>query len=234
MFQRLFTPMTVALLSGGLLFPPLHAADSKSTAGTGAAQPNPFTHFSYIPAGADPGTIRFEKAKLVKVPSRVKYTMDADYCKEQAFRDPGGSIACPSTQTEASVAAYEATYSYTGQPLASDEYAGRNFTFSVYFRLDELAPDVQKALAGKKLTRSDAAGYFAVSTYREPVRRVAIDPRQSHFCAGNFVDGAWVHTDPGCRDNIGYTAVTAPSDYVTVKVEPVAQRLDQAGVVAAR
>src|SRR5271165_1159933 len=122
MIRRLFTPMTVALLSGGLLFPSLRAAETNNT--------NPATHSAYIPAGADLSTIRFEKARLVKVPSRIQYTSDTDYCKELAFRDPGGSIACPYARTEATVPAYEATYSYTGQAMASDEYAGRNFTFS--------------------------------------------------------------------------------------------------------
>jgi hypothetical protein len=221
MLRRLVTPMTAALLSGGLLFPSIRAEDSNNHTSTTAV--HPFTHFAYIPVGADLGTIRFEKVTMVKVPAGFQYTTDPDYCQELAFRDPGGSIACPSAQSEAPVPAYEATYSFTGQPLASDEYGGRNFTFSVYLQPGELAPDVQKALAGGKLSRSDAAAYFAVNTYREAVRRVAIDNQQSHFCDGNFVDGMWAHTDPGCNDNVVYAAVTVPSGYITVKVEPVSK-----------
>jgi len=222
MLRRLSTPMAAVLLTGGLLFPSLRAAENL----------HPFTHLATIPAGADLSTIRFEKVRLVQLPSRIKYTSDEGYCKELAFRDPGGSMACPSARTEAPVSAYEVTYSFTGQPLGSDETGGRNFTLSVYFRPNELPPDVQKALSERKLSRSDAAAYFAVSTSREPAKRVVIDDRQSHFCAGNYVDGAWAHTDAGCLDTINYTSVTAPSDYITVKVDAASSRMQQAGMVA--
>jgi hypothetical protein len=236
MFHRLFKSMTVALLSGVLLFPSLRASESNSTtsARLHTEDLQPFTHFAYIPAGADLSTIRFEKAILGKVPSRILYTTDAGYCTGLAFRDPGGSIACPGARTEATVPAYEVTYSLTGEPLASDEYAGRNFTFSVYFRLNELAPDVQKALSGRKLSRSDAAAYFTVSTFRAAARRVAIDDKQSHFCEGNYADGMWTHTDAGCKDTISYTPVTAPSDYISVKVDPASSRVQKAEMVSAK
>ena len=244
MLRRLFAPTTVAILSGGLLLCPLRAREANKSVPTVAAWQNsmemhtgdlhPFTHLAYLPAGTDPGTIRFERVKLVRVATRVKYTMDSNYCKQLAFRDPGGSIACPSAETEASAPAYEVTYSVTGQPLASDEHASPDFTFSVYFRPDELPADMQKALVGGKLSRADRTAYFAVSTYREPVRRVAIDERKSHFCEGNLVDGAWTHTDPGCKDDVSYTAVTAPSGYITVKVEPVSKKLERAGMLSAK
>jgi len=236
MLRRLFAPVSIALLSGGMLLSPLRAGGSKNTkrperlaAQTEAIQP--FTHVVQIPAGADLGAIRFEGMRLVKVPTRIRYTTDPDFCQELAFSDSAESMACPYAHPEALVQAYEATYSFVGQPLASDEYAGRNFTFSVYFRVDEVAPDVQKALAGRKLSRADIASYFDVSTYRETVSQVAIDNRQSRFCDTNFNDGAWTHTDTGCKDDIHYSEVTVPSDYITVKVGLVPQRHERTAAI---
>jgi hypothetical protein len=236
---RRLIPVTAALLTGGLLLPCLRAGEANQTknaapkgAGTQTEDLHPFTHLAYIPAGTDLGDIRFEQVRMVKVPTRIIYTMDR--CGELAFGDPGGSSACPDARTEAPVPAYEAVYSFTGQPLASDEYAGRHFTFSVLFRPDELTSDAQEALTGRNLSRPEAATYFAVTTYREPVSRVAIDGQESHFCAGNFVDGLWTHTDRGCKDTIGYRAVTAPPDYITVKVDPISPRGKGVGLVSAR
>jgi hypothetical protein len=36
----------------------------------------PFTHLAQIPADSEKGTIRFEGAKIVQVPTRITYTMD--------------------------------------------------------------------------------------------------------------------------------------------------------------
>jgi hypothetical protein len=178
-----------------------------------------FTHVARIPADSDTGTIRFEKAKMVRVPTRIAYTINPSYCEGLAFRDPGGSAYCPYMQTGSPATAYEVTYSYVGKPLASDEYGGRNFTFQVYFRPDELAPEVRQALTEKKLNRADFAGYFKVDTFREPATRMVIDEAKSHFCDGNFVDGAWTHTDAGCNDEIQLKAAARLSDYITVRVD---------------
>jgi hypothetical protein len=221
MIKRHFAPVTVALLSGGLLLAPLRAD-------------GPFTHLAYIPAGVDPGTIRFEKARVVKISTSSRSTTDSNYCREVAFRDPGGSVVCPQAQTGAAVPAYEVTFSLQGQPLASDERADRNFTFRVYFRPEELGADVQKALAGKKLNRSDAAGYFTVSTYRENARRVAVDNKQSRFCGGNYVDGQWSKTEAGCQDDVRYASVIAPSDYITVRVEASSPRVERARIASGK
>jgi hypothetical protein len=236
---RRLIAVTAALLIGGLPLPCLRAGEANQTknnaskgAGTQTEDLHPFTHLAYIPAGADLGDIRFEQVRMVKVPTRIIYTMDR--CGELAFGDPGGSSACPDARTEAPVLAYEAVYSFTGQPLASDEHGGRHLTFSVLFRPDELAADAREALTGGKLNRLEAASYFSMTTYREPVRRVAIDGQQSHFCAGNFVDGLWTHNDRSCKDTIGYRAVTAPSDYITVKVDPISPRGKGLGLVSAR
>lgn len=195
----------------------LFAKSSASTAQEIELQP--FTHVARIPADSDTGTIRFENANMVKVPTRIAYVIDSTCCREVALRDAGGSMYCPQEHVGSPVTAYEVTYSYIGQPLTSDEYGGRNFTFQVYFRPDELAPQVRQALAEKKLGRADLAGYFTVSTLREPVRRVAIDEAKSHFCDGNYVDGAWTHTDASCNDEIQLKAVTSLSDYTTVSVD---------------
>ena len=180
---------------------------------------HPFTHFAYIPEGSDLSYIKFQGVKKVEVATQIKST-DVRYCEEQAFRDPGGSMFCPLTQLESPSAAYQITYSYRGQPMASDEYGNTYFTFSVYYRVDELSAAVPDTLAKHKISRADAAAYFDLKAYRSPVRKVVIDEAASTFCAGNFVDGSWMHTDSKCEDNIHYTTVTAPSVYVTVKVDP--------------
>jgi hypothetical protein len=128
---------------------------------------------------------------------------------------------CPSVQTSSPAVAYEVTFSYVGQPLASDEYGVRNFTFQVYFRPDELAPEVRHALAEKKWNRAEFAGYFQVNTFREPVRRIVIDEAKSHFCHGSFADGAWTHSEANCQDEIHMKAIASKSDYITVRVAPV-------------
>ena len=164
-----------ALLCGGLLVPSLRAAASVEAI---AKAPEPettaaqlLTHIAYIPANSDPGTIRFEGIRLVSVPAGIQHTAGANYCAELASRDPGGSMFCPSASTAQRVtAAYEVTYSFTGQPMTSDELASRHFTLKVYFHPDELAPEVRQAVAGR-LNRADTAAYFAVNAYREPKRR---------------------------------------------------------------
>ncbi len=95
---------------------------------------HPFTHQASIPATAQPATIAFQKVKATKVFTTVSSTMDPDYCKDLQFRDPGGSLYCPQIQYQSPAPAYEVTYSYKDQPMASDEYGNGNFTFQVYFR----------------------------------------------------------------------------------------------------
>jgi len=214
--RRLVTTIAAVFLGAGLLIPAQN--------GPNVAAEGPFTHFARIPVGADLRTIRFEKVKTVKVRAVVASTGDANYCREAGSRDPGGSMACPQARGGAPVEAYEVTYSYTGPPLASDEYANRNFTFSVYFRPNELSPDAQRAIAARKISRADAAGYFAVSTYREQAGRVAIDDTKSRFCPGTYVDGVWTHNDPRCEDKVVYREVSEPSGYITVQVDAVPAR----------
>ena len=56
-------------------------------------------------------------------------------------------MCCPYTQNMSPAPAYKVTYSFTGPPLASDEYGNRYFTFRVYFRPEELAPTVRRAIS---------------------------------------------------------------------------------------
>jgi hypothetical protein len=143
MLQRFFDPLAIALLSGILVLPCVSGArelDNVITAApasgpvTQTQNLNPFSHVALIPANADLKSIQFEKIRPVKVPTAIRYTMDAHQCELISSPDPGGSVACQYAQTESPVPAYEANYSYSGEPLASDEQANRKYTFAVYFR----------------------------------------------------------------------------------------------------
>jgi hypothetical protein len=197
---------------------------------TGAARAEealqPFTHVAQIPADSDAGSIRFQKAKMVQIPTTITYTANPEYCKESAFRDPGGSMYCSFARTGTPATAYELTFSFTGSPLASDEFGNRNFTFTVYLRPDELPPDMRQAISAisaisrDKRSRSDIAGSFKMSTSREPVQKIVVDEAETHFCAGNFLDGSWTANDASCKDEVHYKALAVPSDYVTVRIDP--------------
>jgi len=153
MFQHLLSEITMgAVLCGALLAAPLSAASEKL---------NAFTHVAFIPEGSDVGTIRFEKAKTVTVRATAN---DMKSCEQRALQEHrSGSVDCP--QAGSSTAAYEITYSFKGEPMASDEYGNRHFTFQVYFRPDELPSAMRKALSGSsKQKRSDVAASFSVST----------------------------------------------------------------------
>lgn len=232
-------PMIFALVGMGVVVQPFFAQTVSSglmvslVSPAGAAKHgpktyvedlHPFTHFASIPADSDPGTIKFEKVKATKVFTERKSTTDAGYCDELQFRDPGGSMYCPYVQQESPVPAYEVTYSYKGEPLASDEYGNRNFTLQVYFRPEELPSGLRKALAAGKVPRAELATYFQVSSSRRPVRTVVIDEANSSFCEGNYMDGNWIQNDSRCRDKINVKRVTVPSSYITVRVEPDSSR----------
>jgi len=192
------------------------------------AETNPFTHLANIPVGSDLSSIKFQGVKKVKVATRQKVITDARYCNDQQFRDPGNSMYCPNTQSESYSIAYVVTYSYDGQPLTSDEYGNRHFSFSVYFRPDELGSDVRRALEKHTMSKDDLAAYFDLSSYRSPVRQLAIDEAASAFCGGNYVDGNWTHADSNCRDKVQYKTVNTPSEYITLKVDPALARQQRA------
>jgi hypothetical protein len=178
---------------------------------------NPFTHAVRIPTGADLSSIRFEQAKLVTVPTRVRPVENARYCGELAFRDPGGSLYCPYAAFEGATPAYEITYSYDGPAMASDEFGGKHFTFVAYFRPEDFGAATRKMFQ-KKAARSDLAAVFHLTTSREPERRVVIDEANSRFCEGNYVDGAWQRKDTQCNEIVKYKTVTSPSEHVTIRI----------------
>lgn len=181
---------------------------------------NPFTHFAYIPEGADVSSIRFEEAKMVKVATQRKLTSDVRYCESVMQGDPGGSMYCPYVQFQAPSVAWQVTYSYQGQPMASDEFGNSSSTFSVYLHPNELSPAVRENLSRHRMSKADAASLFEFRTYGDPVRRVVINEAASTFCEGNFVDGLWMHIDAKCEDKVNYMMITAPSAYIAVRVNP--------------
>ena len=185
----------------------------------------PFTHVALIPEGADLASIRFQGVKLVKVLTKERSVAETSYCREQALRDPGGSVQCPNIQVEQTASAYKVDYSYSTQPLASDEYSGRNFTFSVFYRSDELRPEALELISRNKGRHSDVAALFVVKTSEAPQHRVVIDERNSKFCKGNFIDGAWMQADSQCRDDIWYQTAAVAADYVTVRIDPALPRV---------
>ncbi|MDR3698464.1 MAG: hypothetical protein P4L56_02440 [Candidatus Sulfopaludibacter sp.] len=186
---------------------------------------HPFTHQASIPVTAESATITFRKVKATRVFTTVSSTMDPDYCKDQQFRDPGGSMYCPYTRYDSPKPAYEVTYSFKDQPMASDEYGNGDFTFRVYFRPEELPPALRQALSAHKENRAELATYFQVTTSRPPTRTAAIDQANSTFCAGHYIDSNWTHNNPACQDRVVFKTVTKPSDYMTVRVDPVPPRL---------
>jgi hypothetical protein len=186
----------------------------------GASDLNPFTNRAYIPAGADLSSIRYAGAKAVNVAVKRVSATNRDYCEN--LQEPGGSMYCPSVKDESPTPAYRISFSYNGSPMASDEYGSRRFTFSVYFRPDELDSTVRRSISAGHSGWADAAAYFNVTTSRDAVPLVVIDEANSTWCEGSYVDGAWTHTISKCEDKITYRTVKVPSSYITVKVERAA------------
>ena len=182
----------------------------------------PFTNTAEIQVGSDLASIKFEGIKAVKVATERTSITDQRSC-EQGSSEPGGSMYCPSVQDGSAVPAYRITYSYSGPPIGSDEYGNTLFTFSVTMRPLDLSPTVLQTMSARKRNRAAAAEDFKVTTYRELVPRVAIDEANSVFCEGNYIDGLWTHTDRNCEDRVAYKTVATPSDYITVRVDPVAR-----------
>ena len=176
---------------------------------------SPFTNVASIPAIVDPSTIRFEKLRQVELASKTKTTTDDTRdCKERQLRDPQNTN-CQTTTVVERVKAVEATYSFNGVVLASDEGGPARGTFAVYFRPEEMSAEGPV----EKLKRDQAASFFQVSTYRAKVEQNVIDKQNSHFCEGSYVDGSWVHKDPKCQDQVQYINQTVASPYLTVQVD---------------
>jgi hypothetical protein len=219
--------MLLTLVGIGVIAQPFFGQDAtKSSASVAATSENlhPFTHFASIPATSDTATVKIERVKATKVFTTAKSTTDAGYCKNLQFRDPGGSMYCPPRREESPMPAYEVTYSFKDQSMASDENGNRNFTFEVYFHPEELPPSLRKDISTGKVKRSDLAAYFKVTISRLPVRAVVVDDSNSSFCEGTFRNGNWVQNDPKCQDKVSFKTVITPSHYLTVQVEPGSPR----------
>jgi hypothetical protein len=197
---------------------------------------HPFTHVAYIPADADLSSIKMESIKAVKVATRLRSVTSTSYCDYvYRFAEPGGSMYCPQTTNESPVPAYQISYSYKGQPMASDEYGSSYslsvYSFSVYFRADELNPALLRALSSGRVGRTSAGEFFQLTTSRGSMPETVIDRSKSRFCKGNYyVDGYWVHTNPKCEDTVVYKVISTPSPYIAVKVDPVFPRIEAVAV----
>lgn len=191
-------------------------------AGVETTQLQPFTKIAEIPVGSDLSSIRLESIKAVKVATTRTSITDKRYC-EGGYREPGGSMYCPSVQDGSLMPAYRITYSYNGPPLGSDEYGNAHFTFSVTVRPIDLSPAALQAISDRKMNRAATAEDFRVTTSPGFVPRVVIDEANSVFCDGNYIDGLWTHTDRNCEDKVTLKTVATPSDYITVRVDPVAR-----------
>jgi hypothetical protein len=186
---------------------------------------HPFTHTAYIPANADATTIRMTGVERTKVFTQLKQTFDMSDCDTLKFRDPGGSMYCPSTEAVNPAPAYAVKYSFIGPPLASDEYNNRYFTFRVLFRSGELPASLERTLLGKKVNKAQMARDFKLTTLRENVPATVIDEAHSDFCAGHHFFG-FFHPEPNCVDKVVYKQVMVPSDYLTIRVDPAVARSD--------
>jgi hypothetical protein len=100
--------------------------------------------------------------------------------------------------------------------MASDEYGNTYVTFRVYFRPDEISPELRRALSSGKIGRTVAAEFFALTTSRGSIQEILVDEANS------------VHTNAKCEDGINYIDVASASPYITVDVNPAASRFETA------
>jgi hypothetical protein len=210
---------TLAILTVGAM---AANAGSASTAGRDAIEITdlqPFTHVASLPAGSDPSSIKIESIKAMKVATKRRSITKQQFCDEP-WLEPGGSMYCQSTTDESSESAYRVTFSYRGQPMASDEHGNSYFTFSVYFRPTEMSPRLRNMLDLGKVRRVPLAELFEITTAAGFLQQVVMDEANSTFCDGNYQDGNWIHTNPACEDEIAYKNVVSPSPYLTVRVDP--------------
>lgn len=176
----------------------------------------PFTHIAYIPSGADLSSIKIENAKVVNVATKVRSVTDAHNCAEG---EDGNAPSCTRTAYESYVPGVRVTYSYIDESTPWEGY-GTTYSFSVYFRMDEMNPGLRRALAKGKIGRNAAAEMFEVSTARGLAQEDEIDEANSTLCDGYYVDDHWMHADPKCEDRVTYRKVASPSPYITVKIDP--------------
>ena len=210
-------------------------ANSEEKMSYKAVNLTPFTHIAYIPVDADLSSIRFKGIKAVKVASRRRSIADLRYCNEQRLvTEPGGSMYCPLTTDISAVSAYQVTYTFTAPPIPSDEHGANSFTFSVYFRPDELSRNLRRALSSGRISRTDLSEYFEVNTSTASVQQDVIDQANSSFCDGSYVDGNWTHTNPKCRDSMVTKEVPNPSPFITVRIDPASLLEASLGTIGVR
>lgn len=176
----------------------------------------PFTPIAYIPASADLLSIKIESIKMVKIATKVRSVTNTRDCDDW----PGNYPDCSRTTYESRVPALRVTYSYRDESAPSDESGTTYFTFSVYFRAEEINPGLRRALSAGKISRSSAVEFFEISTSRGSIQQEVIDEANSSVCDGYYADGNWFHTNPMCKDRVIYRKVASMSPYITVKVAP--------------
>jgi len=198
-------PSALLAISCCFLIPSISWAEDRQ----GMNIEGPFARSVYLPASADVSSIRLEKVRKVKVDATIKYGFDPAQCQELVTGELWRSTGCVYKTIQTTVAAFEVIYSYTGEPLASDEYANRTFTFGVYFRPEDLSEELQNALSGRRLSRSQAAQYFVVSIQRNSPTGAPLDPLPSHPCETR-----------GCKDSATYAGVSTTADEITAVIEP--------------
>ena len=159
----------------------------------------PFTHVAYIPFGADLSSVKIEGIEMVKVATKRRSVTNAAYY-EQPWSEPGVRCTVSASRTNRMYPPTGSRYSYRGQSMASDEYGNTYFTFRVYYRPDEISPDLRRAASSGRIGWSASAEFLRLTTSRESIQQVVIDRASSTLCDGSYVDGNWIHTNPKCEE----------------------------------
>jgi hypothetical protein len=133
-----------------------------------------FTHVAYLPAELNLSSIRIEGVNAVKVATERRTVTNARYC-DQPGSEPEGSMHCQRSIDQSYVPAYRVTYSYRGQPMASEEFGSTYLTFSVYFRPDEISPEIRAALLNGKIKPTAAVELFELAKCRGSLRQIVIE-----------------------------------------------------------
>ena len=197
-------------VSSAMVYAPMASREAVQTSDLHA-----FTHIAYIPANADLSTIRIGTIKMVKIATKLRSVSNTRDCDDW----PGNSADCIRTRYESLVPALRVTYWYKAPSTATEESGDAYYTFSVYFRDDEIRPALLRSLSDGKLRRSAAAELFEISTSRSSIQQEVIDESNSTFCDGYYSDSGWAHTSPTCEDRVTYRQVASLSPYVSVKVD---------------
>jgi hypothetical protein len=185
---------------------------------------NPFDRMAWIPADANTASIKFVGIKETTVFTTIETISDPVRCNNLSAKPPLESEYCPEVRDGSPARAYEVTYSFIAAPLPTDKTHDPNFAFQVYFRPEELPPQLRKAVTEHKVKREELGSYFRISTSRPSVQSTVVNNAKSSFCKGTYVDGSWVLEDPNCQDKVVLKKVIVPSQYIAVKVELISRR----------